>query len=470
MDMDIDRDSTPTVEAGQTGVKPKDDDLDLFPDIDARGLMDTEGFGGLRTVPMGTDILEDLTADSPRQYMLFYRHFFPAKAYFQWLNYDPSPIPSKSFMNREFSFHLVDETFMRFQSFRTLDEFKKELIRMCPSRIDLGAVYNIRPKDKAGVRANAFVAVSKEMVFDIDMTDYDEIRTCCSGGDVCVNCWEFMTIAMKIIDAALRDDFGFKHLLWVYSGRRGVHCWVGDERARVMTNDQRKAIVSYLEVVKGGAQQARRVKLQHTLHPSLSRAYDILQEHFRNLAFTSQDILRTPQHWEKVLAMIPDEDVQARVRKAWEDAPTRAPSLKWDVLETVVDKVASSSPKKAKELRDIPRDIMFQLAYPRLDEKVSTDIRHLLKSPFCIHPKTGRVCVPIPIESCESFDPTSPPTVRTLVEELHKYDAAGDKPKVPDWQKTSLKEHVEVFERFVKGIQKDIADKKRKEAAKSMDF
>jgi DNA primase small subunit len=161
-----------------------------------------------------------------------------------------APVPSKSFMNREFSFHLVDETFMRFQSFRTLDEFKKELIRMCPSRIDLGAVYNIRPKDKAGVRANAFIAVSKEMVFDIDMTDYDEIRTCCSGGDVCVKCWEFMTIAMKIIDAALREDFGFKHLLWVYSGRRGVHCWVGDERARVMTNDQRKAIVSYLEVVK----------------------------------------------------------------------------------------------------------------------------------------------------------------------------------------------------------------------------
>lgn len=144
----------------------------------------------------------------------------------------------------------MDDTFIRFQSYRTLEEFKNDMIRLNPAKFDLGAIYNIRPKDRHMVRPAAFIPVAKEMVFDIDMTDYDEIRTCCKGADVCNKCWEFMTVAMKIIDVAMRDDFGFKHILWVYSGRRGIHCWVADERARKLNNDQRKAIVSYLEVIK----------------------------------------------------------------------------------------------------------------------------------------------------------------------------------------------------------------------------
>ena len=103
------------------------------------------------------------------------------------------------------------------------------------------------------------------------------------GGDICQKCWVFMIVAIKIIDAALRQDFGFQHLLWVYSGRRGVHCWVADVRARKLSADARKAIIGWLEVIKvyflrfrvffhcikGGSQQARKVNLPNKLVPSL---------------------------------------------------------------------------------------------------------------------------------------------------------------------------------------------------------
>ena len=38
--------------------------------------------------------------------------------------------------------------------------------------------------------------------------------------------------------------------MWVYSGRRGVHCWVCDERARQLDNETRKAIVKFLDVIR----------------------------------------------------------------------------------------------------------------------------------------------------------------------------------------------------------------------------
>jgi DNA primase catalytic subunit len=77
-----------------------------------------------------------------------------------------------------------------------------------------------------------------------------------------------MRFAMQIIDRVLHglldlvflmkeivsfeEDFGFEHRLWIYSGRRGVHCWVCDQTARELQSSIRQAIVEHLTVLTVG--------------------------------------------------------------------------------------------------------------------------------------------------------------------------------------------------------------------------
>ena len=58
--------------------------------------------------------------------------------------------------------------------------------------------------------------------------------------------------------------------MWVYSGRRGVHCWVCDSSARALSQASRSALAEYLQVIRGGDNQAKKVNISgNSMHPLL---------------------------------------------------------------------------------------------------------------------------------------------------------------------------------------------------------
>uniref|UniRef100_A0A3B3TQS2 DNA primase n=1 Tax=Poecilia latipinna TaxID=48699 RepID=A0A3B3TQS2_9TELE len=365
---------------------------------------------------------------------LYYRRLFPFAQYYRWLNY--GGVQKNYFQNREFSFTLKDDIYVRYQSFSSQSELEKEMQKMNPYKIDIGAVYSHRPNQHNTVKSGSFQALEKELVFDIDMTDYDDVRTCCSAADICSKCWTLMTIAIRILDRSLRQDFGFHHLLWVYSGRRGVHCWVCDEAARKLSAAARSAVAEYLSLIK-----VKQFHFSFNINVFIKgKSLTVVKRYFPQYALQDQNILGRKESEEKVLALVPE-----------------------DILYIFSVHRATT----AKKRQYFEKEIMLQYCYPRLDVNVSKGVNHLLKSPFSVHPKTGRISVPIDLKDVEKFDPFAVPTISLICEELDRPKAdedeaksedakekeneqdSAEKRKIRDYKRTSLAKYVKYFDQFL---------------------
>lgn len=321
------------------------------------------------------------------------------------------------------------------------------------------------PKNHSSVDSKAFVPLEKELVIDIDISDYNDVRTWCEGNNVWAKWWKLMSIAVKIIEAALRDDFDFQNLLWVFSGRRGIHWWVCDVEARKLNNEARTAIVNYLSVYVGNEMSCNFARIENPISPPYQRAKEIIQEDFTEIMMRDQNILKDEKVRERLLKIVERTELEKKVKENWEDYtdyddPQNSVNL-WKVFFTCVQKFPEALGKSYK--LDPIASAMFTFVYPRLDLNVSKGINHLLKSPFWVHPKTGKICVPFDAQKVDEFDPNWCPT---LCQALDEYDTVA-KSETFDKEKfvtvPCLEESFKVFKLFLKSVQKEYTTKVSKE-------
>lgn len=402
-------------------------------------------------------------SSSDMQY--YYQHLYPFKQIFQWLNH--SPKPGRDIINREFAMAFRSGAYKRYNSFNSVQEFKAQIQKGNPDRFEIGAVYNKPPRERDSILKTEMKPIEKELVFDIDMDDYDSYRTCCSGAQVCQKCWKFITLAMKVINVSLEEDFGFEEFIWVFSGRRGAHCWISDKRARVMIDTYRKNMLDYVNVMRDRNIE-KRLNLVRPLHPHLSRSLEILKPHFVEIIMREQDTWRDDELAMQSLATsCHDKQLTEQLKKLWTERPGRSSEEKWKDMDVLASQIIMNLPKQRQNdylqrLRENKEDIIIQTLYPKLDVEVTKQTIHLLKAPFCIHPATGNVCVPI----TEAFSPEMAPKLITLQNEM---ESNGNQV-----EKTSLQPYLELFSKYVQTILKqEITSQKREreeDSKQSIDF
>lgn len=211
-----------------------------------------------------------------------------------------------------------------------------------------------------------------------------------------------------------------------------------------------------------------------------SRSLDMLKMHFQQDVLQDQDPWASDEQAERLLRLLPDRGLTDALRRKWDAAPGRASAAKWADIDAVA-RAGGSKSLNPRALLEAKQDIVLEYTYPRLDIDVSKKLNHLLKSPFVVHPGTGRVCVPIDAARPEAFDPLAVPTVQGLLAEIDAWrdggggggDDGGEGAKpVADWEKTSLKPYVDYFRSFVAAVVKDERDVrvKREREDDAMEF
>lgn len=274
-------------------------------------------------------------------------------------------IDTSDFKNREFGFQLLDGKFIRNISFQNLASLKEFFLNKTPIAAYIGAVFDNPPSRKNPIATLNWVR--REFVFDLDLDEWDHVRTCgCKGAnEMCAICWNLVLIASKFIDETLHEDFGYNTVKWIFSGRRGVHAWVIDEKASYFDVEQRSAIVDYMTVLKGHEQVERALPLPKST---------ILKRRILNIIVNSWLLNATEEELIKL-------DISKMKAKKLIKLREGGDSLL---------KELSTYAKNTKEKDNFFTDAIILLNGPRIDKKVSIDLRRVLRMPGSLHGKSGK--------------------------------------------------------------------------------
>ena len=258
---------------------------------------------------------------------------------------------------REFRFTDAGGKWTAARYFNNAVDFRGAVLTAQPGAVHIGPVRD----PSTGARWDV-VPFQPSLAFDVDIKDYATFRPCCgSTGAACKTCWPIAAFAQRAV-AAFINTCGLGTALTFFSGSKGVHIWAVGRR------DLTTAI----------AGEAKRRALIELFHLPTATA-----------AVTSDD-----------------GDVQMNTAASYE-IPSQQALCGLDFVQAALGDEASRASLTTFICRDMGLDNKFRahavehgrdsaivrVLWPKLDDDVTASPAHMIKAPFCVHPRTARVCV-----------------------------------------------------------------------------
>ncbi|GEM_PF-1669043 len=306
-------------------------------------------------------------------------------------------IGEKDFGRREFAVAPYSgPNMIRNLFFENVDELKKYLIEIVPIKAYVGSVYvRSGPVIPSGKSVGELSVDYRELTFDIDLTDYNDVRReiegcrCrMEGKKVCPKCRPLANRALVILRRIAEDMFGTTRYKAFFSGRRGVHFRIYDENARKLAEEERYKLAAMLQVV----------------HPSASL------EPAKVLVPAKSHSLRLIVFEETVLYRVKKEGSLHKLSRLFSRRGIRPPRGYRKDLEIFLNKGVRNASyhefveRVFNEGFEAIKDIIRKY-YVRIDLKALTDSKRLMKIPGSLDASTMAVVEEIPKEEFETRMP-----------------------------------------------------------------
>lgn len=317
------------------------------------------------------------------------------------------PGTPERFGRREFAFLFFGQKFMlRHLGFSRREDFEGLLAERGPSHAYYSTAFYKDPQAPTMAEKGWLGA---ELIFDLDA---DHVP----GAEKLPFPQQLIRVKehfLRLVNEFIRGDFGFseKELLLTFSGGRGYHCHVLNERALELSSQERREIVDFITGTGLDAGRFLREEVVGTRgrNSPFERAVTRLRVSAETDPAWGGRLNRALVRYLAKLKEAPDETILQTVRALPGIGAKRADQALLDLRALDLDRVRQTYLDQSDILRKLVPTVLaneiIPLAKGETDEPVTSDTKRLIRLPGSLHGKSGLKVVALRLDEVEAFDP-----------------------------------------------------------------
>ncbi len=345
--------------------------------------------------------------------------------YADWYRDNPPPMPDR-FTRREFGYILWPDKpgpppFVRHRAYDNADRFHYYLQKQGPHSVYYSTAYYRRPGEMKMLDKQWLGA---ELIFDLDADHLAEAEKAKAEGHEMPLADQLALVKTqfkRLLDEFLFGDFGLgEDDVWItFSGGRGYHAHVVEERLLQLDSKARREVVDYITGKVPMEKGTEKPDLSMFITETTVGA-DSFGKHVSKITQERMAPATTPGWPGRITRTLVAElrknvlEADPKAARKWLTSldgvgDTRAKSFVAKFNSATLDRIASGYIDQGRTVRSIIHHVLRQETIPmakgETDEPVTADTKRLIRLPGSLHGKSGLKVVTLRRDELDGFEP-----------------------------------------------------------------